>query len=93
MLQSPHCRVLGPEMHMLKKEAILSSCFSAAKGRGEWRDQRIPPSYPVVDLGLQCWRTCSSNANYAKVHKDEVGSVLAPIPHTQTPSSKCANTF
>lgn len=46
-LRSPHCWVLGPEMHMFKKEVILSSSFSAAKGRGSGE---ISGSRPLIRL-------------------------------------------
>lgn len=47
-LWSPHCWVLGPEMHMFKKEVILyTSSFSAAKGRGSGE---ISGSRPLIRL-------------------------------------------
>lgn len=59
-------------MHMLKKEGVKSSSFPRSQRKGEWKDQRIPPSYPVVDLGQESWRTCLSNTNCAEVHNYEV---------------------
>lgn len=80
-------------MHRLKKSnpVIL---FLGSQRKGEWRDQRIPPSYPVVDLGQESWRTCSSKANYAEVHYYKVGicSHDTRFPNA-TPISKCVNKF
>lgn len=41
--QIPHTEVLGPKMHMLKKEATVSSSFPAVKGRGSGRTSGSRP--------------------------------------------------
>lgn len=57
--------------------------FLCSQRKGEWRHQRIPPSYPVVDLGQESWRTCLSNANCAKVPNYDGG--IRPSLHQLPP--------
>lgn len=52
-------------MHMFKKKQSCHPVFPPPMAGGV-EGQRIPPSYPVVDPGLESWRTCLRKSSQCK---------------------------